>query len=357
MRFAPQTILPAAPSPPRRGEGLRGLIMRLKEIGEFGFIDRIRNGCLVRSASVIKGIGDDCCVFKTSPGLVTLFTTDMLVENIHFIRGAITPYKLGRKSVAVNISDIAAMGGTPREAVVSIAIPDTLEVEYLDAVYDGMKSIAKEFDVNLLGGDTTASPENLVVNIALVGEALEEEVLYRSGARVGDVVFVTGTVGSSAAGLDMILTKRAFEEAGPLLDAHHDPRPHVKAGRIIAGLKVASALIDVSDGVAADLGHICKESGVGAIIAEASIPMENLFRRYCDQFELDPLHLALHVGEDYVLLGTVPGRSVDRLAGALKSAGCEFFAIGTIAAEAGLRLRGSDASLRAIRPGGWDHFT
>ena len=331
--------------------------MRLKDIGEFGFIDRIRNGCLIRSTSVIKGIGDDCCVFKTSPGLVTLFTTDMLVEKIHFIRQAISPYKLGRKSVAVNISDIAAMGGTPKEAVVSIAIPDTLEVEYVDAVYDGMKSIAKEFDVNLLGGDTTASPEHLVVNIALVGEALEDEILYRSGACAGDVVFLTGTVGSSAAGLDIILAKRAFKDEGPLLDAHHNPRPHVKAGRIIAGLKVASALIDVSDGVAGDLGHICRESGVGAIIEEASIPMTNLFRRYCDHFELDALQLALHVGEDYVLLGTVPGQKVHKLEAALKSAGCEFFAIGTIAAEAGLRLRGSDASLRAIRPGGWDHFT
>ncbi|HVO85176.1 MAG TPA: thiamine-phosphate kinase [Syntrophobacteria bacterium] len=330
--------------------------MRLKDIGEFGFIDRIRNGCLVRNTSVIKGIGDDCCVFKTSPGLVTLFTTDMLVENIHFIRGAITPDKLGRKSVAVNISDIAAMGGTPREAVVSIAIPDTLEVEYVDAVYDGMKAIAGEFEVNLLGGDTTASPEHLVVNIALVGEALEDEILYRSGARVGDVVFLTGTVGSAAAGLDMILGKRAFKEGGRLLDAHHDPWPHVKAGRIIAGLKVASALIDVSDGVAADLGHICRESGVGATIDEASLPTENLFRSYCAQFDLDPLQLALHVGEDYVLLGTVPEQNVFKLEGALRAAGCEFFAIGTIAAEAGLRLRGADGSLRTIRPGGWDHF-
>jgi thiamine-monophosphate kinase len=131
----------------------------------------------------------------------------------------------------------------------------------------------------------------------------------------------------------------------------------VKAGRIIGGLKVASALIDVSDGVAADLGHICRESGAGAIIDEASIPMENLFRRYCDQFELDPLHLALHVGEDYVLLGTVPRQSVDKLEGALNAAGCEFFAIGTITAEAGLRVRGGDGSLRTIRPRGWDHFT
>jgi thiamine-monophosphate kinase len=330
--------------------------MRLKEIGEFGFIDRIRSGCLIRSASVIKGIGDDCCVFRTSAGLATLFTTDMLVENVHFIRQAISPYKLGRKSVAVNISDIAAMGGTPREAVVSIAIPETLEVEYLDAVYEGMKAMAREFDVNLLGGDTTASPANLVLNIALVGEAPEEEILYRSGARVGDVVFLTGTVGSSAAGLDIILSRRSFAEQYPLLDAHHDPWPQVTAGRIIAQLRVATALIDVSDGVAADLGHICRESGVGAIIEESLIPTTPLVRRYCHRFNLDLLHLALHVGEDYVLLGTVPEGETDKLATALRAKGCDFFPVGTIAAGAGLRLIGADGSLRAVRSGGWDHF-
>ena len=151
--------------------------MRLKDIGEFGFIDRVRGGCLTRSRSVIKGIGDDCCVFRTSGDLVTLLTTDMLVEDIHFLRGVASPYKLGRKSVSVNISDIAAMGGVPREAAVSIAIPESVDVEYLDALYDGMKAVAREFEVNLLGGDTTASPEHLVINVALVGEAREEEVL------------------------------------------------------------------------------------------------------------------------------------------------------------------------------------
>jgi thiamine-monophosphate kinase len=177
--------------------------MKLSQIGEFGFIDRIKAGCLIREKNVIKAIGDDCCVFRTSGDLVTLLTTDMLVENIHFIRNAMPPFSLGRKALAVNISDIAAMGGTPREAVISIAIPNSVDVEYLDALYDGMKSMAREFDVNLLGGDTTSSPEHLVINIALVGEEAEDEILYRSGAKPGDVIFLTGDVGSSAAGLDI----------------------------------------------------------------------------------------------------------------------------------------------------------
>ena len=189
--------------------------MKLKDIGEFGFIERIREGCLIRDKNVIRGIGDDCGVFGTSGEIATLLTTDMLVEKIHFLLGAISPYQLGRKSLAVNMSDIAAMGGTPQEAVISIAVPDKVDLAFLDDFYDGMKSIAEEFDVNLLGGDTTSSPEHLVVNVALVGEVRVDEILYRSGAEVGDLIFLTGAVGSSAAGLDILLKGREIGEGYP----------------------------------------------------------------------------------------------------------------------------------------------
>lgn len=330
--------------------------MKLKDIGEFGFIERIKRGCLIRDRNVIKGIGDDCCVFKGSGGVATLMTTDMLVENIHFLLKAIPAYELGRKSLAVNMSDIAAMGGTPREAVISIAIPDTVDLVFLDTLYDGMKSIAKDFEVNLLGGDTASSPEHLVINIALVGEAHEEEVLYRSGAKVGDVIFLTGPVGSSAAGLDIILAGRSFDGGDDLVDAHHNPYPHIKAGRIIASTRVANSLIDVSDGVAADLGHICTESKLGAIIEEEMLPTTERFREYCDRFNRDSRHLTLHVGEDYVLLGTVPEKSAARLQEALQSEGCEFYPIGNTVAEAGLKLKGGDGSIEVIGESGWDHF-
>lgn len=330
--------------------------MKLKDIGEFGFIERIKSGCVVRDRNVIRGIGDDCCVFKTSGDLAALLTTDMLVENVHFLRSSISPYELGRKSLAVNISDIAAMGGNPKEAVISIAIPDTVEVVFLDTLYEGMKSMAKEFDVNLLGGDTTWSPEHLVINIALVGEAPPDDILYRSGARVGDVVFVTGPVGSSAAGLDIILTGRSFNGQDGLVKAHHDPFPHVKEGRIIASMRIANSLIDVSDGVAADLGHICADSGLGAVIEEEQLPTTPDFRAYCQQFKQNSIHLSLHVGEDYVLLGTAPPGAADKLEEALKSAGCEFYPIGNTVSETGLQLKCSDGSTKAIGALGWDHF-
>jgi thiamine-monophosphate kinase len=330
--------------------------MKLKDIGEFGFIERIRNGCLIRDRNVTRGIGDDCAVFKTSGDLAILLTTDMLVENVHFRLDSIAPYELGRKSLAVNLSDIAAMGGTPREAVVSIAIPDTVDLTFLNTLYDGIKSMAKEFQVNLLGGDTTGSPEHLVINIALVGEAPEGEILYRSGAKVGDAIFLTGPVGSSAAGLDMILARRPFDGKEKLLKAHHDPFPQVKEGRIIASMGIVSSLIDVSDGVAADLGHICAESGLGAVIAEEYLPTTVIFRAYCKQYNLDTRHFSLHVGEDYVLLGTTPPEAVDQLEQALEAEDCEFHPIGHMVSEAGLKLKYRDGSTEVIGARGWDHF-
>jgi thiamine-monophosphate kinase len=330
--------------------------VKLKDIGEFGFIERIKGGCLIRNENVIIGIGDDSCVFKTSAEVASLLTTDMLVEQIHFLLEAIPPYQLGRKSLAVNMSDIAAMGGTPKEAVLSVAIPDTVDLEYLDALYDGMKAMAKEFEVNLLGGDTTSSPGPLIINIALVGEAQKEEVLYRSTAKVGDVVFLTGPVGSAAAGLDIILKGRGADEWEELIEAHHNPYPQIKTGRIIASMKVANSLIDVSDGVAADLGHICTESKLGAIIEEEMIPTTAQFRAYCAKFQEDSRHLSLHVGEDYVLLGTVPEESATRLQKALESNGCQFHPVGKTVAESGLRLEGSDGSVEVIGAIGWDHF-
>ena len=334
----------------------RGREVKLKDIGEFGFIKWVERGCLIREANVIRGIGDDCCVFKTSGEMATLLTTDMLVEEVHFLLGAISPFELGRKSLAINLSDIAAMGGTPREAVISIAIPDRLDLATLDGVYQGMKSMAKEFAVNLLGGDTTSSPKHLVINIALAGEAKEDEILYRSGAMAGDVIFLTGPVGSSAAGLDLILKEREREGWEDLIEAHHNPYPQVKAGRIIAGMKVANSLIDVSDGTAADLGHICSESKVGAILEETMIPTTGKFRDYCRTFQEDSRHLSLQVGEDYVLLGTVvPGWASD-LRAALESGGCEFYQIGQVVAEPGLKLRTRENSLETMGAKGWDHF-
>jgi thiamine-monophosphate kinase len=248
------------------------------------------------------------------------------------------------------------MGAVPREAAISIAIPESLPVEFLDSLYEGMKSMAGEFQVNLLGGDTTASPEYLVLNVVVVGEAPEEEILYRAGAKQGDVIFLTGHVGSSAAGLDLLLTGREFAEGDALILAHHDPQPHVRQGRVIAEKRVATSLIDVSDGVASDLGHICGQSGLGAVIEEKTIPIRDSVRSYCRTFDRDVMHTALHVGEDYVLLGTVPEKKAGGLREALVGSGHRFHPIGKMTAEKGIRLKGRGGSLHEIPDRGWDHF-
>ena len=331
--------------------------MKIEELGEFGFIDRITEGCLVRPQGIIKAIGDDCAVLKSPDGSAILLTTDMLVENVHFRCDRTTPFLLGRKSLAVNISDIAAMGGNPKEALVAMAIPKQSEIEFLDGLYDGIKSIAAEYDINLLGGDTASSPKNLVISITLMGEAPEDEVLYRSGAVAGDIIFLTGTVGSSAAGLDLAIKNRRFDDKDLLIAAHFEPVPHVKAGRIIATSKIANSLIDVSDGVSSDLGHICTESGVGAIIEFARIPVTDQLREYCEKFGLALEKLALHGGEDYVLLGTAPEKSVKTLKRALKSDDCSFFPIGRITEEKGLRVQYDDGRIQEIDDSGFDHFS
>jgi thiamine-monophosphate kinase len=330
--------------------------MNLGELGEFGFIDKLKGGAISRGDSVIKGIGDDCAVIKLSSGKALLITTDILVEDIHFIRDLIPPYLLGRKSMAVNISDIAAMGGIPREAVISAAIPNSVSVEFLESLNDGFQSIAREFEINIVGGDTSGSPDRLVINIALIGEAFEDEILYRSGAKPGDTIFLTGTVGSSAAGLDALLKGHTEPEWQNLIEAHNNPAPHIAAGRLISGLKLAHSLIDISDGLVSDLGHICDESGVGAVISLDSIPVSDSTAKYIRRFKLDFDKTTLLSGEDYILLGTMPPDSLAIARDSLKSAGCGFYPIGEITANRGIALREADGSIKAITNRGFDHF-
>ena len=330
--------------------------MRRKDLTEFELIDRIARHPLARETGVIRGIGDDCAVFRPPTGIVILYTTDMLVENVHFHRDRTPAVRLGRKALAVNLSDVAAMGGTPREALVSIAVPPGVTVEYLDGVYEGLRSMATPFGVNLLGGDTTSSPAHLVISVALTGEAAEDEVLFRSGALPGDLIFVAGPVGASAAGLDVLLHGRECDDREALVAAHQDPWPQVEAGRALARTRVVHALIDVSDGIAGDLGHVCQQSGTGAALEEERIPAAQGVRPYCERHGLDLRRLTLHTGEDYVLLGTVAGADARVVEDALRGAGCGYFPIGRIEREPGLRLKAADGSLLPLDPRGWDHF-
>jgi thiamine-monophosphate kinase len=255
--------------------------MNLKDIGEFGFIKKISRGCLIRPHNIVKAIGDDAAAFRSDPDRLSLITTDLLVERIHFLRNAISGFDLGYKSLAVNLSDIAAMGGTAREAFISIAIPLDCPLDYLEDIYEGMKHLAAKFDVNILGGDTTSSQIDLIINIVVHGTVAENEMLCRDAAQTGDIVCSTGYLGESKAGLHFILNQISADsdEDQQLLKTHLLPEPHLEEGRFLARQAGVHAAIDTSDGLSSDLGHIVEESNVGARLFADKIPVSRpLFR-------------------------------------------------------------------------------
>lgn len=325
--------------------------MKLTELGEFGLISRIAAGCVHEASRVIKGIGDDCAATRGPSGFLNLVTTDMLVEGVHFLRERLSPHQLGAKAMAVNLSDIAAMGGEPLDAYVSIAVPRDLTVEYVDECFRGMKEMAARFAVNILGGDTCAAPRDLAINIAVTGRVEEDLILYRSGARVGDRVYVGGSLGDSAAGLDALRCRRAGEqpECTQLISRHLEPVPQIELGRAVATSRLAHAMIDVSDGLSSDLGHLCEASGVGCEVRADAIPISPELAAYADRCGCDPLTaFALDGGEDYVLL--IAG---DPLLGAAVPG---LIPIGVITSS-GDRVITAQGSRTPLRGRGWDHFT
>jgi len=330
--------------------------MKLSELGEFGLIEKIRDKIGKPGGKVVRGIEDDCAVVESSDDKVFLYTTDILIEGIHFKRAYTDPVNLGRKALAVNISDIAAMGGKPLYALLSLGAPKSTEVIFIDSMISGISSMAKEFGIQLVGGDTSLSPDTLFINIHLVGESPKERVLYRSGAGAEQVIFVTGEVGSSAAGLDILKRAVKIKKYTPLTDAHLCPRPHIREGEIISSSGLATSLIDISDGVIADLDHICRESKVGAVIRQKDLPILDLCHQYCGNYGLEAADFALYGGEDYVLMGTVPEHAYYKLRDLMKSEKCALFPIGKTKAEPGIRLQDRDGGLTGIESKGYDHF-
>ena len=333
--------------------------MTLKQIGEFGFIRKISPGCLVQPRHIIKSIGDDAAAFTTDPDNVSLITTDLLVERIHFLRNAISGYELGYKSLAVNLSDIAAMGGEAREAFVSIAIPEGCELAYLEDIYSGMKNLARKFEVNILGGDTTASKIDLIINVAVHGTIARDEIMCRDAARPGDVIFSTGFLGDSKAGLHLILNNLPADsdDLQYLIRAHLMPEPHLQEGRFLARQPGIRAAIDTSDGLSSDIGHIVEQSGVGATLYADQMPISRELNSFCRQFNFDPVEYALSGGEDYTLLVTVSPDKAQTVAGDFQQQfNRKLFQIGVINADYRLEIIYPDKTSRTVGSTGWNHF-
>jgi thiamine-monophosphate kinase len=334
--------------------------MDLRDLGEFGLIDRISSGCVVDPGRSIRGIGDDAAVMDMEAGHVLLVTTDMLLEGVHFDRATISARDLGAKALCVNLSDIAAMGGKALDAFVSLGISPDVDLAFLDEFYRGLKHQARQFNVNIMGGDTTRSAQGLVVSITVTGQGDRGQVLYRSGARVGDVICLTGTVGASSAGLFMLqrgLRPVNEAEAG-LVDAHIRPLPHLAQGRFLAQAGTVHAAIDISDGLAADLGHIVRQSRVGARLFAGQLPVPEALTALAKRHGRAPQQWILHGGEDYVLAICVDAGSVRHLQRAFKDRfQCPLHAIGEIIASDTIELVDVQGQATPLPPNGWDHFT
>ena len=286
--------------------------MDLREIGEFGLIDRISRGAVVRPETLVLGIGDDAAAYVASTGLLQLASTDMLAEGVHFDLSLIAPEQLGHKALAVNLSDIAAMGGAPRQALVSVALPPRISVEFVEAFYDGLKALARRFGVNLVGGDTVSTGGALAIGVTALGEVAPELLCRRSGARAGDLVVVTGTLGDSAAGLAWLRRfGGAAASARPLLEAHLTPLPRVAEGAAIA--RWAHSMDDISDGLAREAREIAAASGVGMRLYAAALPLSAALGEAARLLDVPPLEFALFGGEDYELLFTIGAQEYEEM--------------------------------------------
>lgn len=329
--------------------------------GEFGLIARLTEGIESRP-DVALGVGDDAALLDTGAESLLVATVDAQVAGRHFVLGIATPEEVGHKSLAVNLSDVAAMGGEPLWALVSLLLPPDIDPAILDRVYAGMRGLARRFGVAVVGGNVAATSGPLTLDVTLLGRVARERALTRSGGRPGDLVFVTGKLGAAAAGvLALVAEPRAERVAPEILErvrrALAAPEPRVATGRALAASGAVTAMLDVSDGLAGDLRHLCARSGVGAVIDAAAVPVSPDAAAVCRAYAKDAVHLALTGGEDYELLFTAPAdRREDALA-AVRSSGETARVVGVLTGDAGaILLRRSDGVLEPMPTGGWDHL-
>ena len=325
--------------------------------GEFDLIRRFRDLLPGPPGDLVIGTGDDCAAFDGGDGRLWLLTCDALVDGRHFRLDRIDPETLGRRLAAVNLSDIAAMGGSPRFALVSLVLPAGFDESASETLVRGISEELGRYGACIAGGNLSGGDE-LVLDMTLVGEVPSEQVMRRAGAQPGDSILVTGRPGSSAAGLAVLEYDGDTVRFADLVKAHMEPTARVEAGRAIATSGLATAMIDLSDGLLADLGHLCTESGVGAAIRSDAFRIEEALVEAARFTGIDPLRWVLSGGEDYELLFTAPKEAAEKLLKiATKAGGCTVAMIGTITAD-DTGVRCIDADGADVTPGdrGWDHF-
>lgn len=335
----------------------------ISQIGEFGLIRRLRDLLLREGGGgrgVVVGIGDDTASFVPGAGQEILITCDSMVEGRHYLPDRMTPYDVGRRAMISNISDIGAMGGQPLYALISLGLRPEMLTSDLEEMYRGFLFELNPFGASIIGGNITSAGDRAFIDITLVGEVPEGKAVRRSGARPGDSILVTGFPGQSAMGLRMLLQGevRRGLETHPLVKKYLIPGHRASAGRAVAMTGFATSMIDTSDGFQGDLGHICEESGTGAVLEEKRLPVSDLLLDACRELGEDLYEFILGPSDDYELIITCPPERVGDVVTAIRGAGVESVTeVGKITAGGdGIRLIGRDGGERRIRPVGWDHF-
>lgn len=323
-------------------------------IGEFGLISRIASGVSTHE-SVVTGIGDDAAVTSLAPGMQLLTSTDMLLEDVHFRRRWHDPSLLGRKSLAVSVSDIAAMGAIPRWALLSLAIPSDLQLAFIDDFMSGFLALASESRVSLIGGDTCSSRSGVIISVTIMGEQYPDQIVRRSGAMPDDDIWVTGTLGDAALVLKSL--ESGEKVSRELLHRLLDPEPRVAAALALVEAGVPTAMIDISDGVLADYAHIAEQSGVGGRIFIAELPLSAGFRSHTGHLPVIPYQLALSGGEDYELCFTANRSKREKIVGCMKKCGIAVTRIGIVTSYPVVTAVSHDGSLYRSQTGGFNHFT
>lgn len=337
-----------------------------RSLDEFGFIELIRRRFGAAPPSVLTGIGDDAAVVSAPAERQWVFTTDLLAEGVHFSLDTTSLEDLGHKAGAANLSDIAAMGATPRYLLVDLAIAPTLDTAALLGFFRGLSKLCRRHGVALIGGDTSGSRAGLFIAITAIGETSGAPAVLRRGARPGDCLFVSGTLGDSLAGLQLLERhSRMHREVGAIPTAarrtlqarHRRPTPRIELGATLGARRLATAMIDLSDGLSGDLPHLCTRSGVGVIVDARQLPLSRALRQFAQATRQSPVELALQGGEDYELLFTVApkdrlavGKLARRIRIPLTEIGC------MTEARSGRRLRLPSGEIRPLPITGYRHF-
>ncbi len=336
----------------------------LANIGEFGFIDRIKKQATRKNSSTIKGIGDDAAVLGYEPNEKVLVSTDMLVEKIHFDLSYMPLKHLGYKAVAVNVSDIAAMNGIPQQITVSLAISNRFSVEALDELYAGIFAACEAYQVDLVGGDTTSSAAGLVISITVIGKAALDKIVYRHMAQPTDILCVTGDLGGAYLGLTLLeREKREFLENpdmqpdidrfASLIRRQLKPEARLDIIHELAELGIIpTAMIDISDGLASEVLHLCKESGLGAVLFEDKLPIDKeTYNVAIEEFKISPTTCALNGGEDYELLFTIKQADFEKIKNHE-----DISTIGYMQKDTAINLVSRNNQVLPLTAQGWKHF-